>query len=88
MREETFRKIINYNYEVTLSIIDEYCHNCSDEDFAKIPTVIMSQEEKNVFEKYGLVMWPIRDKVNYKSNEDDKCYSLGLSPIKIKTHDQ
>jgi hypothetical protein len=62
-----------------ISVSQVVFDSMSDEEFAKIPIVAMSPEEKSVFIRYGLCF------IIYRGAKEYWFYSMGRDPFIIKT---
>jgi len=85
MTDKTFMELINNNYSICMFLTENYCNECSEEDFKRISVIAMTEVEKNVIERYGFVI-----PINRVDSKHTVCYSCGSTPfiIRVRTEEE
>lgn len=86
MSNEEMKFLLDGVTKQLISIMETFARGMSDEEFGKIPTILMTKEEEMTIQRYGIVFYAIRGKA--KDYLECRLYSCGGSPFKIKIKDQ
>jgi hypothetical protein len=70
----------------SIDILQYAMKDMSDEEFGKIPTISMSQEQKDFIESHGSCFLPFRGDEEHEKMT--KVYSVGGPPFKIHVNNQ
>lgn len=85
MRHDGLKFLIQNTMNVHAALIEEFLNESTDEEYAKMPTFLLSKEEKDFLWKQATIFHPMRE---YKDGEElVSVYSMGGMPFKIKTNE-
>lgn len=73
---QSIKDLLSQNIEDTWGKVSKILDNITDEEFNKIPVVLMAKVGKEIIERYGIVVRPM--------HKDENVYSLGYYIIRIK----